>query len=137
MKFKRSSLPEAEVSLTPLIDVVFLLLIFFVLTTRLPEQQLELNLPSLTNSSNATNQAISEQRVINIFADKTISLDNSLLADLDQLKQQLQAVQEQIADVAIILRADAKVEHQQLVAVLEILQELQLHQVELSVLPAQ
>lgn len=137
MKFKRSSLPEAEVSLTPLIDVVFLLLIFFVLTTRLPEQQLELNLPSLANSSNATNQVISEQRVINIFADKTISLDNSLLADLDQLKQQLQAVQEQIADVAIILRADAKVEHQQLVAVLEILQELQLHQVELSVLPAQ
>lgn len=137
MKFKRSSLPEAEVSLTPLIDVVFLLLIFFVLTTRLPEQQLELNLPSLTNSSNATNQAISEQRVINIFADKTISLDNSLLADLDQLKQQLQAAQEQTADAAIILRADAKVEHQQLVAVLEILQELQLHQVELSVLPAQ
>ena len=46
MKFRRSKRSEATVDLTPLIDVVFLLLIFFMVsTTFIRETQLKINLP--------------------------------------------------------------------------------------------
>lgn len=138
MHFSRRPLIAAEVSLTPLIDVVFLLLIFFVLTTRLPEHQLEISLPQLTNPQ--TTSAINSQenqRVINIFADQGLSLDNSPLENLAQLKQQLEATSKETKRALIInIKAEATSQHQQLIEVLELLQELELNQIQLSVLPA-
>lgn len=141
MKFNRRPLVAAEVSLTPLIDVVFLLLIFFVLTTHLPEHQLEINLPQLTNPSSTNTISPPEKPlVINIFADQRLSLDNSPLENLTQLKQQLILAQQQAAKkqqvISVKLRAEATAQHQQLVEVLEMLQELELNQIQLSVLPA-
>lgn len=141
MKFNRRPLVAAEVSLTPLIDVVFLLLIFFVLTTRLPEHQLEINLPQLANPSSTNTISPPEKLlVINIFADQRLSLDNLPLENLTQLKQQLTFAQQQAATrqqtLSVKLRAEATAQHQQLVEVLELLQELELNQVQLGVLPA-
>jgi biopolymer transport protein ExbD len=46
MNFSRAKRPPLEITLTPMIDVVFLLLIFFMVTTTFNQQaELKINLP--------------------------------------------------------------------------------------------
>jgi len=51
MKFKRQAREELELNLTPLIDVVFLLLIFFMVSTTFQkESEISLQLPRASDS---------------------------------------------------------------------------------------
>ena len=55
MKFKRRILDEPSINLTPLIDVVFLLLIFFMVTTTfIRETRLQVNLPEAEAETQST-----------------------------------------------------------------------------------
>ena len=45
MKFPRQPVEPVDVNLTPLIDVVFLLLIFFLVATKLAQEERELDIP--------------------------------------------------------------------------------------------
>ncbi|MEX2320333.1 MAG: biopolymer transporter ExbD, partial [Saccharospirillum sp.] len=65
MRFRRSRQEEAQVNLTPLIDVVFLLLIFFMVSTTFTrETQLQIDLPE--SSSDAV---LGDERPIEIQVD--------------------------------------------------------------------
>lgn len=58
MEFERSSRKPREMDLTPLIDIVFQLVIFFMLTTTfVVSESMELSLPSLGGSANNTTPA--------------------------------------------------------------------------------
>ena len=51
MNFRKNMSDEVEVNLTPLIDVVFLLLIFFMVTTTFDKDaKININLPTTTNA---------------------------------------------------------------------------------------
>jgi len=51
MNFRKGLSDEVEVNLTPLIDVVFLLLIFFMVTTTFDKDaKIKINLPTTTNA---------------------------------------------------------------------------------------
>jgi len=54
MNFSRHKRPPLEITLTPMIDVVFLLLIFFMVTTTFNQQaELKINLPEAQGSESA------------------------------------------------------------------------------------
>ena len=59
MQFRRSSTPPVTINIAPLVDVVFLLVIFFaVSTTFLETAGLELTLPASSSSAQSSPQEI-------------------------------------------------------------------------------
>jgi len=119
---------SVEVNLTPLIDVVFLLLIFFMVTTTFDRHaRLKVSLPE--SSTRATQQQ-AEPLVLSIDAKGNYFLNDRQLVNrqLDTLKQALQKVigpgKKDYKDVALVLRADANTPHQSVVRAMDAASQL-------------
>jgi len=124
MKLSADRPEEPDVNLTPMIDVVFLLLLFFMVSTSfIRESSLKVDLPQ------ATGQAIPEQDLaidIIINADGHFTLNEITLENpsTEQLSAHLkQAVGENVAP-HIIISADANAEYQNIVTAMDIAQQL-------------
>lgn len=117
-----------DVNLTPLIDVVFLLLIFFMVTTTFDRHaRLKVSLPE--SSAKATQQQ-KEPLVLSIDAKGNYFLNDRQLVNrqLATLKQALQKTIGQdvkdYADVALVLRADANTPHYSVVRAMDAASQL-------------
>ena len=110
MPIKINQNEKPAINLTPMIDIVFLLVIFFMVGTKFSEveQQLELTVPEV--SSEASASPFIHRHVVAVFKDGTVSLDDELM-DLQQLESQLTAEQEK-GDVTKVLRGDAEARFQ-------------------------
>ncbi len=120
MKFRRRPRNEVSIELTPLIDVVFLRLIFFrVSTTVFRETQLELELPEASGDL----QQPEEQSIVIIIAeDGTYAVNDQALVN-SQLATLMRALREQIgegdASRQLIITADANATHQAVVRAMD------------------
>lgn len=120
MKFVRREHQEASVEMTPLIDVVFLLLIFFMVsTTFIRETQLKIDLPEAGGEL----QEIGDD-VIEIVVDRlgNYSVNDRLLVnnELRTLVRALQEVRQELDDVSrVIITADANATHQAVVRAMD------------------
>jgi biopolymer transport protein ExbD len=119
---------SVEVNLTPLIDVVFLLLIFFMVTTTFDRHaRLKVSLPE---SSAKTTQQKDEPLVLSIDAKGNYFLNDRQIINqqLDTLKQAIQKTigenNQEIKDVALVLRADANTPHQSVVRAMDAASQL-------------
>lgn len=76
---------KTELQIAPLIDVVFLLLIYFMVSSRLkrPEADLSLALPGAVSVS--TQMEIPDEQIIEVLADGRIVLNNKVYASQDKL----------------------------------------------------
>ncbi len=112
---------DFEVNLTPLIDVVFLLLIFFVLTTTFQkEAQLLVDLPG---SSSGESQTLQQQVEIVVDQEGGIMLQGSDHEDwYSQLKERLQ----HDPALKLVVRADRLAPHGSVVIVMDAARMLQL-----------
>lgn len=120
MKFRRTRTVEAGVDLTPLIDVVFLLLIFFMVsTTFIRETQLKIDLPEASGEL----QEI-EDDVVEITVDSRgdYAVNGQLLVN-NEMDTLLRALREHISaqgpDSRVIITADARAEHQHVVRAMD------------------
>jgi biopolymer transport protein ExbD len=107
IQIKRTSAVNA-VSLTPLIDVVFLLLIFFLVSSRFAEEEreLDLNLPSVSDALPASYQP--DELVINVDAEGRYFVDGAFRQP-EQLEQTLRRAQtNNPLTQKVIIRADRK-----------------------------
>ncbi|MFB9885594.1 ExbD/TolR family protein [Balneatrix alpica] len=119
MKFRRQRREEASVNLTPLIDVVFLLLIFFMVSTTFErDRPLQLSLPS---SAASVEESPPEAIEVSISADGQVAVNDQLLQDgeLGTLLQALRALGKGNAEVPILISADASTPHQFVVRALD------------------
>ena len=100
MKFALTSNKNPSIEITPLIDIVFILVIFFVATSKITDSQfLDLDLPT-TESFNVETSSLSNQ--IYIFNDNTVIFNNkSYIVNDDALKNAL--LNELIVEDTIIL----------------------------------
>lgn len=113
-----------EVNLTALIDVVFLLLIFFMVTTTFDRHaKLKVSLPE---SSAKTTQQQSDPLVLSIDAKGNYFINDRQVVNqsLDTLKQALQKVIGDRGDMALVLRADANTPHQAVVRAMDAASQL-------------
>ncbi len=129
-----SSLPprRARVSLTPLINVVFLLMIFFMLAGRIAATD---PFPVEPPRSAAAGQIDSKETVVLLGADGTLALDGQVM-DEDAFAA---AVADRVkADGASAFRfkADGKAEATRVVAIMETLREAGVEKLRLLTLPA-
>jgi biopolymer transport protein ExbD len=115
MDLKRRNRVSAEFSMSSMTDIVFLLLIFFMLaSTLVTTSALDLILPK----SNA--QTVKKKDVtVNISADARFSIGSQLVSEAELERALLREVAGQ-EDAVVILRADAKVSYEKVVKVMDI-----------------
>ena len=104
----RKSAAIGSLTITPLIDVVFLLLIFFLVASRFSEEerQLDLNLPSVSEAMSVT--APINGIVINIDAQGQFFIDGAF-RQVEQVEQILtRARSNNPLSQAVVIRADKK-----------------------------
>ena len=120
MKFALSSNKNPSIEITPLIDIVFILVIFFVATSKITDSQfLDLDLPT-TESFNVETSSLSNQ--IYIFNDNTVIFNNkSYLVNNDALKNAL--LNELIVEDTIILSIEGDVTHKITIELMDFLQK--------------
>ena len=119
MKFKRSIRGELSINITPLIDVVFLLLIFFMVTTTFSrETRLLVNLPE-ANAELVESQ--SAQIEIIVAREGNYVINGRPLVDnrFETLIRGLELESEGDRDLSIILIADAEATHQSVVTAMD------------------
>jgi biopolymer transport protein ExbD len=104
-------------NLTPMIDVVFLLIIFFMVGTKFTEleRKIALQVPQVADVKALT--PAPERRVVNVYRDGRISLDREFVS-LDQLIDQLSMARGQYADLGVLVRGDAEGPFQNVASVL-------------------
>ena len=113
-------LAEPAVSMAPMLDVVFQLLIFFMLATNFSkaekERELEVDLPSTRSASEP--RPAPEELVINVLRDGRYVLAGRELARAE-LEEELARAARTAADVPVTIRGDRLVHHEDVVAVLD------------------
>ncbi len=124
MKFQRSLKEEVSINITPLIDVVFLLLIFFMVTTTFSR-----NTNLLINLPEANGQLIEQETVeikILIAQNGTYSVNGRQLINTER-----ETLMRIIADVSggdtsipLIITADASTTHQAVVTAMDAVAQL-------------
>jgi len=119
MQFRRKSRAEITINLAPLIDVIFLLVIFFaVSTTFLDTAGLQLELPE----SSSTAQQEAEDISVYLGADGELSFGEEIV-DHEQLKARLQSALSETDRKVVVLRADTHTEHGAVVEIMDLIRD--------------
>ena len=122
MKFKSPKPPESVIQLAPMIDIVFLLLIFFPVTWQFSrsEQDSKVKVPTSSQGREET-RAISEINV-NIRENGEVVINGENLTE-SQLLTKLQAIVEVHQNQPVRLRGDGNITYQTLMGVIDICQQ--------------
>lgn len=106
-------------SLTSMLDVIFLLLCFFVTVSVYSqwESEISIQLPSAESSEDSTQQ--SGESIVNITHDGKVKI-NGMSVDLDDLEVRLSRVSKVAPDQTVIIRADRKTKYEDLVKVIDV-----------------
>jgi len=104
-------------NLTPMIDIVFLLIIFFMVGTKFTEleRKIGLKVPQVADGGALT--AAPEKKVVNVFRDGRVTLDHREVS-LDQLTNELKAARGEYQDLGVLVRGDADGTFQNVASVL-------------------
>ena len=131
MRFSQYREEEVAISLTPLIDVVFLLLIFFMVSTSFSkESELNLRLPSSNLSLESTLEgeiiliSISEQGQYSLKRANDSSVKRFNGSDAVELSERLELLASGWNDPVVIIRADRMASHQSVMTALDAAQRV-------------
>jgi biopolymer transport protein ExbD len=116
----------SEINITPLLDLAFVLLIIFMITTPLLENSVNLIIPS-SSASNAPVKAAQVQ-TISIDRRETIKINEKTVASAD-LVARLAELKRANPEVAIVIRPDRDLPVQKLITLMDALQRAQINKV--------
>src|SRR5580765_8249581 len=106
----------SEINITPLLDLAFVLLIIFMITTPLLENSVNLIIPS----SGAPNAPVSPAQVQTISIDRQETMRfNNELVDTQTLVRRLGEVRRANPEVAVVIRPDRDLPVQKLIALMD------------------
>ena len=124
---ERQSLSSlSEINITPLLDLAFVLLIIFMITTPLLESSVNLAIPSSGEKNPQINA--SQVQTISIDRAETIKLNNQVV-DPDTLTVQLIELKRSNPDVAVVIRPDKDLPVQKLITLMDSLQRAEITKV--------
>ena len=118
-----------ELNITPLLDLVFVLLVIFIITTPQMINSLEMNLPS--GKPPPPNKDKPKITRIEVSANGVVTLDGETVT-VPQLKEKLAALKAQNPDMPVVVKGSDEVEYQGMVSVLDTLQQLDITKVGLA-----
>ena len=119
MQFRRPTSTQAAINIAPLVDVVFLLVIFFaVSTTFLETSGLKLELPS----SSSTAEREPRELTVLLDADGTLSFEGEVIEHA-QLGGKLQEALGETEHKLVVLRADRGARHGDVVTLMDTIRD--------------
>lgn len=126
MDFRPQRKQDVDLNLTPLIDVVFLLLIFFMVSTTF-ERTSEINI-TLPQSSAELVESRPDSITVAVDAQGRIYIDDRPLvnAQTSSIREGLRNAAEDLTDPAIIINADAGATHQTVIRIMDAARQLSL-----------
>ncbi len=131
MPLKVEPLEEPYLNMTPMVDVILNLLIFFMLGTRFAEEERQLNiqLPTVAHAQSLT--APPDEMIVNVFADGHIVFNQKPTSPAE-LELLLAAASARYKDQAVLVRGDGKGQYQAVMDVLSICQKAGIHNYSLA-----
>ena len=118
MRFKKSREEEPRISIAPLIDIVFLLLIFFMVTSQFDiAAGIQVDLPKV--SEGLTDDESGETITLAIDKSSRIYFEDESI-DILTLRDLLQGALDKNNHVNLVLEADKEVEHGEVVQVMDL-----------------
>jgi biopolymer transport protein ExbD len=132
MPVRTQPLEEPTLNLTPMIDVILVLIIFFMVATKFAEEErsVELQVPSI--SSRNTAMTAPEPKIVNVHRTGHVSLGSQSVT-LEELQQQLAAARAQYKRLNVLIRGDRMATHGQMAAVYDACKQAGIAELAISV----
>ena len=121
-----------ELNITPLLDLAFVLLVIFIITTVPPVKDLDLKLPT---AARQLKDPPRKANYITVQDDGTLYLNKRQIADAREMLQTLIGLRADDPDLNIIVRGDAHTKYRQIRAVLDACQQANVPKVDLATDP--
>lgn len=115
----RSNESLSQINVTPLVDVMLVLLVIFMVTAPILHQGVSVNLPSVGAGALTGDEA---QLVVNVTAEGEVYLNDTMMSAPD-LRDKLAAIVRERPDQQVFMRADSDVRYGVVVAVMGALRE--------------
>lgn len=122
MKFQTRQLEPAGMQLAPMIDIVFLLLIFFIVTWQFSRSETEMKISVPSSQEGADPKRVLGEIIVNVRATGEVVVEGQMMSQA-QLKEKLAAIAAQHKNQPVRLRGDAKCEYQTIVEVIDTCQK--------------
>jgi len=123
---------EPDINLTPLIDVVFLLLIFFMVSTTFERQsRIQIELPEATTDATAQDDDMLEI-LVDVKGRYFIGNQQVINSELKTLKTAISKAVGNRGELPVTIRADANTPHQAVIRVLDATSQLGLTHISLA-----
>lgn len=117
MKFQKNTLEPAAFQMAPMIDIVFLLLTFFIITWQWSKNETELDVSVPTTAEGAEPLRVDGEKIINVLANGQVIVDKTPLSQ-EELFDKMQKLASLYKNQPIRLRADATTEYQHVINVI-------------------
>jgi biopolymer transport protein ExbD len=124
-----------QINMTPMVDVVLCLLVFFMAATRLydwDENEFTVKVPEVADAAPLTSAP--DDLILTVLAPNKVSLKDQTL-DLDALTKLLAEARKRYADQGVLIRGDGKLAYQDLADVLSACNAAGIRNVRLPVRP--
>jgi len=121
-----------ELNITPLLDLAFVLLVIFIITTIPPVKDLDLKLPQAYKQ---LKDPPHKANYISVLADGTLYLNKKQEVDVDAMLQELISLRTDDPDLNIIIRGDGHTKYKQIRAILDVCQQANVPKVDLATEP--
>ena len=121
-----------ELNITPLLDLAFVLLVIFIITTPQLSNDLEMNLPTPKKDQPPTPPPKINR--INVAASGVITLNDQPI-EVPQLKPTFVAMKASDPETTVVVRGSAEVDYQKVIYVLDALQQADITKVGLATQP--
>jgi biopolymer transport protein ExbD len=122
MKFQTRQLEPAAMQLAPMIDIVFLLLIFFIVTWQFSRSETEMKISVPSSQEGADPKRVLGEIIVNVRVTGEVVVEGQVMTQA-QLKQKLSAIAKQHQNQPVRLRGDSKAEYQTIVEVIDTCQK--------------
>jgi biopolymer transport protein ExbD len=118
MKFNKDSAPAIQFQLAPMIDVVFLLLCFFMTTTLYSQWETEVDITLPTASTGETLQRMLGEIIINVYPDGRYVVNRRTMAP-EELSDLLFRISELHPGQPVVLRGDEDTDYRYIMDVMD------------------
>lgn len=123
-----------EINVTPLLDLAFVLLIIFIITTPLMENSVNLVVPTSSEATQSVDP--SQVQVVSIDKDEVLKLNDEAV-DAATLESRLLALHAEKPDAAVVVRPHQELSVQKFISVMDILQRARISKVGVLTRPDQ
>jgi biopolymer transport protein ExbD len=132
MPLKISATEEPTLNLTPMIDVILTLVIFFMVASKFTDEEQALGVKVPSVSTQAAVSAAPEPKYVNVFSDGRILLGIKPVS-LDELTKQLTDAKGQYHKISVVVRGDRNTTHGRMTEVYDACRRAGITEVAISV----